>query len=98
MMLFEASCYLGGSANQPDIAGIELTFTNFSGVVFGHEQIGPVSSMDLGNQTGMMHLSLIEVVPPGTRIIEFGLRMEGVGGYIDAFADGLSLKLLQGGQ
>ena len=90
---YEISAYLGGVDDLVDRAGVTLTFVDDLGRLTGTVNLGPVNPEDRNYQTMFVYDTSTGLVPPGTRRVDVDLVMEGLFGYIDAFADNISLVL-----
>ncbi|HEV2688087.1 MAG TPA: SdrD B-like domain-containing protein, partial [Bryobacteraceae bacterium] len=88
---YSLSAYLGGFSSQKDQATV---FANFQGGVFSQTSVGPVSPTDRQSQTGLLLRSTSGTIPAGTRKIQMQMHFEALsGGYIDGYADNLSMVL-----
>jgi len=88
---YSLSAYLGGFSSQKDQATV---FANFQGASFDQTSIGPVTPADRQNQTGLLLRSTTGTIPAGTRKIQMQMHFEALsGGYIDGYADNLSMVL-----
>jgi hypothetical protein len=88
---FHVSAALGGYLTDGDYASVHLVFQNEGGL---SEQValGPVTPSDRGNQTKLIAVSDVGVVPVGTRTILVGVRAVATdGAYNDGYADDVSL-------
>lgn len=71
---FSLSAYLGGWTDQNDHATVTVTFRDGDGDALGSAQIGPVTSADRGDATGLLYRQSAGSVPAGTRsiLVELG--------------------------
>lgn len=91
---FDLSGFLGGFSSQRDNAVLTVSFINESSVQLRAAQLGPVSSVDRSNNTGLLFRDVLGTVPIGTRSINVFLQMTRLDGtYNDGYADNLSLVL-----
>lgn len=86
--------YLGGYASQGDHARFLMTLRDGALATLGSVQLGPVSYLDRGSQTGLLLRAAQGTVPAGTRSIALQLACTRLdGSYNDGYADSLTLVL-----
>jgi hypothetical protein len=91
IVTFLLSGYLGGFATQGDYAVLTADFLDASSASLGSAAIGPVTSSDRSNSTGLLPRDTNGAIPVGTRGISFTLDMTRLAGsYNDGYADNLS--------
>lgn len=91
---FTLSGYLGGYATQGDHAVLTVTFRAGDSTVLASTAIGPVTSAERENVTGLLERTQTGIVPIGTRTANLELAMtRQAGSYNDGYADNLSLTL-----
>jgi len=92
----ELSAYLGGYSSQEDNAMVMARFMSASDTMISSTQVGPVSSSDREDITGLLYKSVQQIIPAGTRTIVIQIdikRDEGTDS--DGYADNISLTLSQ---
>lgn len=91
---YDFSAYLGGYLSDGDNAKAELKFLSRTGVVLAKKQLGPVTSAQRGNNTGLWKRAAKGTVPKGTRSAKIQLTFtKDAGSYNDGYADNISLVL-----
>jgi uncharacterized protein (TIGR03437 family) len=89
---FVASAYLGGFQSEPETAQMIVTFLSSSGGTLGSTTLGPVTSDDRKDRTGLWYRRTIGRVPVGTRSAGVVLTMPWQASSTnDGAADNLSL-------
>ncbi len=92
------SGWLGGYSSQGDHAVVRADFLDSGANPLGACVIGPVTSAERGNVTGMLFRESSAAVPPLTRAIRVTVQMTRLAGsYNDGYADELSLVLSASG-
>jgi hypothetical protein len=88
---FRLSAALGGYLTDGDSASVHVVFQGDGGLS-QQVALGPVTPADRGNQTKLVAVSDVGVVPVGTREILVGVRAVATdGAYNDGYADDVSL-------
>jgi hypothetical protein len=97
-MVFTLDGYFGGFASQEDYAVLTLTYKDLEGQTLGVTTLGPVTTQDRAEVTGLLERSTTGRIPSGTRLIDVLLTMTRLSGhYNDGYADNLSLMLSEYG-
>jgi hypothetical protein len=93
-VFFNLAAYLGGWRQQNDGAALSAMFRDMNGNLLGQIVLGPVTAVDRNGKSGLLPRSQAGMVPKGTRVIEFELRMtRDFPTYNDGYADNLSFRL-----
>jgi RHS repeat-associated protein len=91
---YDFSAYLGGYASQGDNAVITADFKNTAGTILATITLGPLTSYDRHNSSGLWPRSATGSLPAGTRTITVTMNMTRQdGSYNDGYADNLALVL-----
>ena len=96
---FRLSAYLGGFADQRDLATLTVRWFDERGGLLQTDRAGPVTRADriggIGgeNPTGLLYRERLGDVPVRARAIEVELTAEAAAGLNDGYADNLSLVL-----
>ena len=91
------SATLGGYASQADDASVAATFVSSSGAALGKLAIKPVTHLQRGDTTKLIAATRTTVVPKGTTSVTVVITARPVsGGYVDGYADNVSLRLSAG--
>lgn len=95
---FALSGFLGGEGAQGDYATLTITWKSVHGQVLGHTTIGPVTERQRKGVSGLERRTRTGLVPRRTSQAVASLRMVRTRpGYIDGFADNLSLTISRKG-
>jgi hypothetical protein len=95
---FTLSGWLGGKGTRGDYATLTITWKSAHGRVLGHATIGPVTERQRRGVSGLERRTRTGLVPRRTSQAVVSLRMVRTGpGYIDGFADNLSLTISRKG-
>jgi hypothetical protein len=95
---FTLSGFLGGEGTQGDYATLTITWKSVHGQVLGHTTIGPVTERQRKGVSGLERRTRTGLVPRRTSQAVVRLRMAATRpGYIDGFADNLSLTISRKG-
>ncbi len=105
-LAIELRAWLGGYAEQRDLAWVEARMLDARDATLGAVRIGPVTLADrrlaFGGEgdrlTGLLERSADAPVAPGTRRIEVLVIAEGAAGDNDGYVDNLSLVLRKAGR
>ena len=94
---YELSGDLGGFTIDPSRASVTVDFLDSNGVKLGTGTIGPVTALDRGFQTGLIHRATSGTIPVGTRSARVVVTLTDLnpvlGNYNNAYADNLSFKV-----
>lgn len=92
----QLSADLGGSRTKPDAAVVVVQFLSARGKALGGFKIGPVTPAQRDNMTAMMPVQAVHAVARSSRTLRVTIASPGgTGTYDDAYADNVSLRLLQ---
>ena len=94
LIQYDLSGYFGGFAGQNDRAQLTVTFQDVNDSPLSTVTIGPVTSAERSNVTGLIRRSTTGTVPIGTRRVEFTLTMIQQSGDNDGYADNLIFTML----
>jgi len=95
---FTLSGFLGGEGTRGDYATLTITWKSVHGQVLGHATIGPVTERQRRGVSGLERRTRTGLVPRRTSQAVVSLRMVRTRpGYIDGFADNLSLTISRKG-
>ena len=95
---FTLSGFLGGEGTRGDYATLTITWKSVHGQVLGHLTIGPVTERQRRGVSGLERRTRTGLVPRRTSQAVVSLRMVRTRpGYIDGFADNLSLTISRKG-
>ncbi len=93
----DVSAWLGGYLNDGDSARFDVQFNDGNNKDLLAFSLGPVTTADRGEKTGMLNRLKTVAVPAGTRTILAGVQMtrdpNNGGSYNDGYADSLSIIL-----
>jgi hypothetical protein len=93
---FTLSGWLGGEGARGDYATLTITWKSAHGQVLGHTTIGPVTERQRHGVSGLQRRTKAGLVPRRTSQATVSLRMVRTRpGYIDGFADNLSLTIVR---
>ena len=87
-----AAAALGGWQSQGDAATVTYRWLSAGGNELGAVQLGPVTPAQRGNTTKLLPVAKTVAVPAATRLVRVIITATG-GGYIDGYADNVSLVL-----
>lgn len=91
---FTLSGWLGGEGTRGDYATLTITWKSAHGQVVGHTTIGPVTERQRHGVSGLQRRTKAGLVPRRASQAVVSLRMVWTRpGYIDGFADNLSLTI-----
>lgn len=93
---FQAGAWLGGKGSIADNAMVQINFKNAAGVFVGNTiTLGPVTKAQRGNVTKLLSRSATGSVPASARsVLVQVIFIDTNGGYVDGYADNITLKLL----
>jgi len=95
---FTLSGWLGGEGGKGDYATLTVTWKSVRGRVLGHTTIGPVTEHQRHGVSGLQRRTRNGLVPRRASQAVVSLRMVRTArGYIDGFADNLSLTIMRRG-
>jgi len=93
---FDLSAWLGGYANDEDIASLNITFLDATNQSLGAANISAPNAAERNNITGLFFQSTNGYVPVGTRQINVVLSANYARGRVnDSYADNVSLVITQ---
>ncbi len=87
-----ASAALGGRQGQGDAATVTFRWRSADGKLLGTVRLGPVTPAQRANTTKLLRVAKTVAVPAATRLVQVTITATG-GGYIDGYADNVSLVL-----
>jgi hypothetical protein len=88
------SAALGGYSSQADEASVTATFIGSSGSALGKLTIKPVTHLQRGDTTKLIAGTRTMVVPKGTTAVTIVITARPLsGGYVDGYADNVSLQM-----
>lgn len=91
------SAALGGFSSQLDDASVTATFLSNAGSALGTLAIRPVSHGQRGDATKLVPRTRAKPLPAGTRSVKIVITARPLsGGYVDGYADNVSLHLMAG--
>jgi hypothetical protein len=95
---FSLSGWLGGEGAKGDYATLTVTWKSVHGQVLGHTTVGPVTERQRRGVSGLQRRTRDGLVPRRTSEAIVSLRMVRTRpGYLDGFADNLSLTITRKG-
>jgi len=94
MLKFEASGYFGGYLDQDDSVMMYALCYDKDGEIQSNCRLGGVRAADRGNISTLLERSVLDIIPLGTRTIEFVLQwLSATGEYQNGMADNLNYTL-----
>lgn len=94
---YQLSGDLGGFTIDPSRASVTVNFLDSNGINLGTGTIGPVTALERGFQTGLLHRATSGTIPVGTRsaqvVVTFADLNPVLGNYNNAYADNLSFTV-----
>ena len=87
-----ASAALGGRQGQSDFATVTFQWLSAAGKPLGAVRLGPVTPAQRATATKLLRVAKTASVPAATRLVQVTITATG-GGYIDGYADNVSLVL-----
>ncbi|MCC6426424.1 MAG: alkaline phosphatase family protein [Phycisphaerales bacterium] len=104
MVRFDLSAWLGGFADQRDMAVVDVRFTDENGGTLGAAALTPVTTQDRlaafggsgDRATGFVERKTAGAVPPRARIAEVRVQSLAGQGSADGYSDNISLVLHKG--
>jgi hypothetical protein len=91
---YTLSGWLGGLGHKGDDATLTVTWKSIKGRVLGHATVGPVTERQRKGVTELQRRTRAGLVPRRTSVAIVSLSMSATSpGYIDGFADNLSLTI-----